>query len=63
MGRRRRRRRGVPYDARYHAARDGLGNVDVNATALDIGVDVIAYTLGRYARSLPEPDSPAPARR
>lgn len=41
---------GVAYDACYHLACDDLSNI--NMTAFDNNIDVIADAVGRYAHDL-----------
>jgi Zn-dependent M28 family amino/carboxypeptidase len=43
---------GLPYDPCYHAACDDLDNID--RTALDLNVKVIAHLVGSYAWRLPD---------
>ncbi|MFD3530453.1 M28 family metallopeptidase [Streptomyces sp. NPDC058664] len=41
---------GVAYDVNYHAAGDDLGNIDM--TAFDVNIDVIANAVGTYAHDI-----------
>ncbi len=47
---------GVAYDACYHAACDDLSNIDM--TAFDANIDVIANAVGTYAHDLRSLDEP-----
>ncbi|MGW4469517.1 M28 family metallopeptidase [Nonomuraea sp. NPDC004354] len=54
---------GVAYDACYHAACDGIANI--NATALDVNADAIADSVARYAfntRDIPDRQAASAAR-
>ena len=49
---------GVAYDVNYHAPGDDINNVDM--TAFDVNIDVIANAVGTYAHDLSSLKKPVP---
>ncbi|MFD5328592.1 M28 family metallopeptidase [Streptomyces sp. NPDC127092] len=49
---------GVAYDVNYHAAGDDINNIDM--TAFDVNIDVIANAVGTYAHDLSSLRKPVP---